>query len=399
MLTRPDKGRYDVVIVGGAKLGSSIAWYLSQLDDFDGSVLVVEQDPSYEWSATARTNSCMRQQFSSALNVQISQYAAEHIKDFRAAFGGDERVPDIAFDAYGYVYLAGDQGFAEQLRAAQLVQAKCGAATRLLSPGELQAAFPFYQLDDIVLGSHNPIDEGYYDGATVFEWWRRGAREAGVEYCHNRVVGLNRSGNRVASVVLQSGERVECGWMVNAAGTNAPSIANMAGLELPIEPRKRYTYVFSAERPLDQPLPLTIDPSGVHVRSDGANYLAGCGPWDDIAVAVDDFEEDHSLWQERVWPALAHRIPQFDALKVIQSWVGHYDFNTLDQNAIVGPHPEVANFVFANGFSGHGFQQAPAVGRGLAEIIALGEYRSLDLSPLGFTRIETNTPFLERAVI
>ena len=177
----------------------------------------------------------------------------------------------------------------------------------------------------------------------------------------------------------------------------------MAGIEIPVEPRKRYTFIFDAENPLDQDLPLTIDPSGVHMRTDGQYYLAGCPPTisgaDDPAVAYDDFEIDHSIWENYVWPIIANRVPQFEAIKLTNTWAGHYAFNTLDQNAIIGPHTKVENFIFVNGFSGHGFQQSPAVGRGVAELITYGEYRSLDLAPFGYERIETNTKFEEKAVI
>jgi glycine/D-amino acid oxidase-like deaminating enzyme len=173
----------------------------------------------------------------------------------------------------------------------------------------------------------------------------------------------------------------------------------MIGVEIPVEPRKRYTFIFEAEKPLDRDLPLTIDPSGVHMRSDGRYYLAGCPPDHDPAVAFDDFVEDHSIWQEKVWPIIANRIPQFEAIRMTNSWVGHYAYNTLDQNAIIGPHDEVKNFIFANGFSGHGLQQSPALGRGVAEWISYGEFRSLDLSPFGFERIREGRMFLESAVI
>ncbi len=173
----------------------------------------------------------------------------------------------------------------------------------------------------------------------------------------------------------------------------------MAGIELPIEPRKRYTFIFEAQYPLDCDLPLTIDPSGVHMRTDGTYYMAGCPPDDDQAVDYDDFIEDHNLWENKVWPAIANRVPQFEVIKLANSWVGHYDFNTFDQNAILGSHPEVENFFFVNGFSGHGFQQSPAMGRGTAEFITYGEYRSLDLTPFHYDRVAKNQPFTERAVI
>jgi glycine/D-amino acid oxidase-like deaminating enzyme len=397
----PQRTRYDVVIVGGAMLGSSIAWFLSDHPGFQGSVLVVERDPTYAFSATAHTNSCMRQQFSAEINVRISQFAADFVKNFRTYLGGDERVPNPVLQSFGYLYLADSSAFAETLRAAQKIQAACGAGTRHMTRDEIAADYPFYQLDDIVAGNHNRIDEGYFDGGTLFDWWKRSARERGVEYCTNDVVAMtkNAAGTRIDCVTLKSGAVISCGTVVNASGPRAVLTARMAGIDIPIEPRKRFTFVFAAEKRLDRDLPLTIDPSGVHCRTDGLHYLAGCPPEDDRAVDYTDFEMDHAIWQDKVWPILANRIPQFEAIKLVNAWAGHYDYNVLDQNAILGPHTKLANFMFCNGFSGHGFQQSPAMGRGLAELITDGRYRTLDLSPFSYDRIARNEPFLETAVI
>ena len=174
----------------------------------------------------------------------------------------------------------------------------------------------------------------------------------------------------------------------------------MAGIEIPVEPRKRYSWVFTAEHPLDRDLPLTIDPSGVHVRQDGrASYLAGGHSDHDPAAEFGDFNMDHALWQDHIWPTIASRIPQFEAIKVQREWAGHYDFNALDQNAIVGPHPQVTNFLFLNGFSGHGLQQSPAMGRATAEWLTHGAFRTLDMSPLGFERVAEGRPYIEKAII
>lgn len=399
IISTPKFSTYDVVIVGGAMIGSSIAWNLSNTKDFNGRVLVVEKDPSYEWASSTHTNSCIRQQFSNEINIKISRYGADFVKNMRDHMGGDPEVPHVALQSYGYMYLADSEAFASVLRDNQKVQAACGAGTRIMTPDEIAAAYPFYNLDGILLGSHNLIDEGYFDGNTVFDWWRRKARQNGVEYLTNEVVSIQRSGTRVESITLKSGEVIAAGTVVNASGPRAVLTARMAGLEVPVEPRRRYTFVFDAETPLDRALPLTIDPSGVHVRTDGAYYLCGCPPDDDPGVDYDDFHMDHAVWEDKIWPAIATRIPAFEAVKVINSWVGHYAYNTLDQNAIVGPHPELGNFIFANGFSGHGFQQSPAMGRGVAELITYGEYRALDLSALGYDRIIRNEPFLEKAVI
>jgi glycine/D-amino acid oxidase-like deaminating enzyme len=389
---------YDVVIVGGAMYGSSVAWWLSRNPDFDGSILVVERDPSYEFSSTSHTNSCIRQQFSNEVNIAISQFGAEFIHGFQD-FMGVEDAPKIVLQSYGYMYLADTPEFAETLSALQQVQAKLGAATKHMTRDEIAAAYPFYQLDDIIAGNHNLVDEGYFDGGTIFDWWRRRARAQGVDYIAGEVTGVSRNGARVESVTLASGEVINCGTLVNCAGPRAALVARMTGLEVPVEPRKRYTFIFAAETPLDRDLPLTIDPSGVHMRSDGQYYLAGCPPDEDPAVDYDDFIEDHSLWQEKVWPIIATRVPAFEAVKLINSWVGHYAFNAFDQNAILGPHPEVENFVFCNGFSGHGLQQSPAIGRGVAEHLCYGEYRSIDLGAFSVNRILEGRKFVEKAVI
>jgi len=256
-------------------------------------------------------------------------------------------------------------------------------------------------LDDIVAGSHNLVDEGYFDGNTLFDWWKRSARERGAEYIANEVVAMtkNSAGSKVESVTLASGDVISCGTVINASGPRAVLTARMAGIDVPVEPRKRYTFIFDAEEPLDRDLPLTIDPSGVHIRTDGTYYLAGCPPFEDPAVDYDDFVEDQRVWEEKAWPAIANRIPQFEAIKLVNSWAGHYAFNTFDQNAVIGPHHEVENFIFVNGFSGHGFQQSPALGRGTAEMVTYGEYRELDLSVFNYSRIVEERPIVETAII
>ena len=395
----PRRSSYDVVIVGGAIMGSSVAWFLSANEDFDGSVLVVERDPSYENTSTARTNSCMRQQYSNELNIRISQFSAGYVRNFRRRMGDDPEVPDLAVHHFGYMYLADDERFAATLRASQKLQSSLGAGTVIMTPAEIAAEYPFYNVSDIVCGSHNTVDEGWFDSATMFDWWRRKARRNGVEYLTSEVVAIGRADGRVNGVTLATGGTVACGTLVNASGPRAAVTARMAGLDLPVEPRKRYTVVFDAAEPLERALPLTIDPTGVHVRTDGGVYVAGSTPDIDPAVAFDDFRMSSDVWEEQIWPVLAHRIPAFERAKVLHQWAGHYAHNTLDHNAVIGPHTEVGNFIFVNGFSGHGVQQSPAMGRGVSELIAYGEYRTLDLTPLGYDRIARGEPFLETAII
>ena len=394
----PKHSTYDVVIIGGAITGSSTAWFLTENKDFQGRVLVVERDQTYEFAATSLSNSSIRQQFSTELNIKISQFGAEFSQNLPKYMGGD--APKLKIRNFGYMYLAADEGFAAVLKAQQALQVSLGAETRIMSPDEIKAEYPFYAVDDLVLGSINTKDEGYFDGYTMFDWFRRQARARGIEYVTNEVTAINRKGDRIESVTLATGEVVFCGQVVNSSGTRGAKMAAMAGITIPIEPRKRYSWIVKPEQPLFRDLPLTIDPTGVHFRTDSdTTYLVGAHADHDPAVAFDDFAMDHDIWQDHVWPILATRIPAFEAVKVVREWAGQYDYNTLDQNAIVGPHPEVTNFLFLNGFSGHGLQQSPAMGRGTAEWLTYGEFRSLDLSPFSFTRILENRPLIEGAII
>ena len=398
----PKNTSYDVVIIGGAMMGASAAWFLSDDKDFDGKVLVVDRDLTYENTSTMHTNSCMRQQFSGDLNVRISQFAADFVKNLPRYMGNDDRVPDLSIRSFGYMYLADNEGFADVLRESQKVQLDAGAATQLMTPDQIKMAYPFYNVDDIVLGSINLVDEGFWDATAVFDWWRKSARERGVEYIENEVVAVNKnaSGSRVESVTLISGEVIACGQVLNASGPRAAITARMAGIEVPVEPRKRCSWIFSAEQPLDRDLLLTIDPSGVHVRENGGGTYQ-CGGHSDIDPAVDpdDFIMDHSIWENHIWPILATRIPQFEAIKVQSEWAGHYACNTFDHNAILGPHMEVENFFFLNGFSGHGLQQSPAMGRGTAEIMVHGKYQKLDMAQFHFDRIPAGRKIIEKAII
>ncbi|KAI9034849.1 NAD(P)/FAD-dependent oxidoreductase [Aspergillus affinis] len=378
--TTPLRQHYDVVIVGGATSGSSIAWHLITNPDFKRSVLVVERNPSLQHSATKASNYCMRQQFATAINVQIAQYAAEFVKRFGNEFPPDACVSDAPIRNFGYLYLSDSESFTEVLKKDQELQASCGAGTQIIPRAEIKEKYPFFFTDDIHTGSLNLVDEGAFNALWMIEWLRRTAREKGVEYISNEVVGVN---------------------LVNAAGTRAATVSRLGEIDLPIEARRRYTYIFEVDEPLPQDLPLTIDPSGVHLRSYGAkDYLVGCPPiGPDTAVDVNDFSFAENAREEKILPVITRRVPQFASARVTNSWMGHYEFNTFDHNAIVGPHSEVSNLFFCVGFSGHGSQQAPACGRGMAELIVYGAFQTLDLSVLSYKRIVENRPLTECAVI
>ena len=217
-LQSPRAQSYDVILIGGAMYGSSIAWWLSRDPGFDGSILLVERDLSFEFAATSHTNSCIRQQFSNTTNIQISQFGAEFINNFQSYFDHDPRVPHIPIQSFGYMYLANTAADAENLRQSQVVQAQLGAGTRHMTAAEIQAEYPFYNVDDITAGNHNTANEGYFDGGTIFDWCKRVAQEKGAEYVQNEVVAINRQADRIHSVTLASGETLSCGLLVNCTG-------------------------------------------------------------------------------------------------------------------------------------------------------------------------------------
>jgi glycine/D-amino acid oxidase-like deaminating enzyme len=377
----------DVLICGGAVVGSAVAYHLARLG-FDGRIVVVERDPGYATAATALSASGIRLQFSDPLNVAISRFGVETIRDF-----------GLTFHENGYLHLADTEERAAVLRSDAAVQVAAGAATELLDRDGLADRFAHLNVTDLSLGAFGTRDEGWFDNMGLLAAFRDRARKAGVDYLADAVVGLEMDGARVSSARLASGGRIACGAFVNAAGGMGAEVAAMAGVALPVERRKRTVFAFDvAERPEGR-LPLMIDPSGVWCRPEGAGFIAACTPDPDPAVGPEDFEPRHGEFEEVIWPVLAARAACFERVKLRGFWAGHYDFCTLDANAIVGPHPEIGNLHLANGFSGHGLQQAPAVGRGIAERIAFGEYRTLDLEPLGFERVAEGRRQVERCVI
>ncbi|MBZ9864593.1 FAD-binding oxidoreductase [Mesorhizobium sp. CA15] len=397
----PSRNAYDIVIVGGAVIGSSTAYWLSQALGSGASILVVERDSSYEFSSTALSTSAIRQQYSNPINVKISQFGIEIIRGFQermAPFYTNEPAPDLGFKEHGYLYCCSPEGVNAARERVEL-QRSLGAHTVFLEPGALKERFPWLNVDDLGGGSWGSREEGWFDSMGLLNGFRRAARASGVEYIDNAVTDLDVSEGRVVSARLSTGQTVRCGTLVNAAGPRAQQVAAMAGLSIPVAPYKRYSFVFASANPIPGRMPNVIDLSGTFVRPEGELFLTGNTPQGDGPADYDDFEMHFEEFDDYIWPALWHRIPAFDALKVQTSWTGHYEYNMLDHNGIVGFHPGVTNFMFANGFSGHGLQQSPAVGRAVSELIVHGAFQTLDLSPFSYERIPRNEPFLEEAVI
>ena len=389
---------YDTVIVGGAVIGSAVAYFLGEDPDYDGRVAVVETDPTYARSSTSLSAASIRHQFSQPLNIAISRFGTEFIRSFRARVEVDGDAPELAFRETGYLFLATAAG-APALERNHAAHVANGADVKLLDPVELARRFPYLETSDLAGASLGESGEGSFDPNSLMQGLKRRARHRGVDYLTDRVVGLDVDGPLVDGVVLESGRTLSARMVVNAAGPRAAAIAAMAGLDLPVEPRRRSVFVFDCRAPIEEPFPLIVDTSGLFVRAEPPHYMTGCTPDPDVGIDPDDFAVQHHEFETHLWPALAHRIPRFEEIMVKRSWAGHYAWNTLDQNAIVGPAETRPNLLFANGFSGHGLQQAPGVGRAISELIVHGQYRTLDLAPLGYDRIVRGEPFVEETII
>jgi FAD-dependent oxidoreductase domain-containing protein 1 len=386
-----------VAVVGGGAIGSAVAYFLAADPAFAGEVVVVERDPSYRQASSALSASAIRQQFSTAVNVEIGRFGIGFLRGVGDALAvGDER-PDIGLVEPGYLFLATAAGL-PILEANHALQRAHGADVALLSPAELRRRFPWLAVDDLAGASLGLTGEGWFDGYALLRAFRAKAVAQGARYVAAEVVGMTVAQGRVAAVVLAGGEVLACDAAVNAAGPWAARVAAMAGIDLPVRARARSVYVLASPAALPG-CPLLIDPSGFWVRPEGRHFLCGAPPRPGDDTDDRPLDPDHALFEEVIWPALAERIPAFEELRVVNAWAGYYEMNTVDRNGIVGPHPDIPNLYLASGFSGHGIQQAPAVGRGVAELVVHGGYRTLDLSPLGYDRLREGRPLVERNVI
>ncbi len=394
------KTNYDVAIIGGGAIGSAIAYFLSSDPSFRGRVVIVERDPTYARASSALSASSIRQQFSTPENIRMSLYGVAFMREIGrhlAVEGTSDASVDIGLTEGGYLYLA-TAGFEAVLRENHAIQVAEGADIALLEPDELAARFPWLSLDGVALGSLGLSGEGWFDGYGLMQAFRRKARALGADYVAAEAIGIDVVGDRVTGVRLADGDTIECGIVVDAAGPWARDVAAMAGVMLPIEARRRCVFAFDARQTLPG-CPLVIDTSGIWFRPEGESFICGTAPPPDEDDDGLPLTVDHRQFDEQLWPALAARVPAFDAIKPRNSWAGYYEYDTFDQNAVIGPHTELTNLLFAAGFSGHGIQHAPAVGRAIAELVTHGRYVSLDLSIFAYERIAAGRRVVERNVI
>ncbi|XP_068772831.1 FAD-dependent oxidoreductase domain-containing protein 1 isoform X2 [Struthio camelus] len=408
----------DVVVVGGGVMGWSVAYWLKALEGRRSGmrVVVVERDPTYARASSVLSIGGIRQQFSLPENIRMSRFSAFFLRT-------------VNYNPSGYLFLASEQG-AGALEENVRVQRDEGAQVSLLSPAQLKEKFPWINADDVALASYGLENEGWFDPWSLLNAFRRKAMSMGVYSCVGEVKSFVTSlGNATLSKgqphpisriryvnVYMPGSReyqpVSCAIVINAAGAWSGKLADIASagtgppgseqhVPLPVEPRKRFVYVWHCPNGPGLDCPLLVDCSGAYFRREGigGNYLGGVSPAEEDEPDAGDLEVDHDFFQDKVWPKLAHRVPVFASLKVKSAWAGYYDYNTFDQNAVLGPHPRVENLIVAAGFSGHGLQHAPAAGRAVAELVVKGRFESIDLRRFSFDRILAGEPARETNII
>ena len=372
------------IVIGGGIVGSCTAYFLAG----HGEVVVLEKDPTYQFASTTLSAASIRTQFSLPLNVRMSLFGAAFLEAMAERVGLVRRA---------YLVLAGPDGEAT-LRANRAMQLAEGAEVALFDRDQLAARFPWLSTQGVACATLGLKHEGWFDAYSLLRAVRADALARGATYRHDEAVALDVTAGHVTAVHTASGEHLTADHVLIAAGPASGRIAALAGVALPVAPRKRTVFVIRA--PLDgTSMPLVFDTSGMWIRPEGDGFICGISPPADSDHDPNgDFDPDLGLLEDPLWPLLAHRIPALEQLRLRRAWAGHYDMCLLDHNAVIGPLPDIPNLIVASGFSGHGVQHGPATGRAVAELIRFGGYRTLDLTPLGYERVRDNRPMPESVV-
>jgi FAD-dependent oxidoreductase domain-containing protein 1 len=386
---------YDIVIIGGGVIGSSIAYHLAAAGE--SRVLVIERDPAYRQASSALSVSSIRQQFHTPTCIRMSKYGFEFLSHVSEHLGVDGQMVALPLVERGYLYLA-DAPRAPALKAALAIQRSLDVPVRAFDKGQLAAEFSWLATDDLELGALGTRGEGWFDGYSLLQAFRRKAINLGVSYLADEAVGLKRVNSRTWGVALATGATIGTEVVVNAAGPHSARVAEWCGFQIPVVPERRCVFTFTCPTTLDF-IPLIVDPSGLYVRPEGSLFITG-GPATPI-IGPDPLtlEVDYRQFDEFIWPTLARRIPAFEQIRMNSAWAGHYEMNVFDHNALIGWVPGIEGCMMATGFSGHGMQHSPAAGRGVSELIREGRFATLDLSELSPQRLIDKKPIVELNVI
>jgi glycine/D-amino acid oxidase-like deaminating enzyme len=381
---------HDVIVVGGAAMGSATAYYLSQLDP-SLDVVVVERDATYAKASTLLSDGNVRIQFNLEENIRISQYAFEVLDSFADDMAVDGYRPEVGARHQGNLFLADADSHPAALDGLK-EQQRLGCDVEWLNRSDIVARWPVIEGRHYTGGTFGRVD-GAVDPSAVLQGYRRKAGSLGAAFRQAQVRRLLVSDGRARGVELDDGEQLTAPVVVVCAGAWSPGLLSPIGVDIPVEPVMRSVFVVATSLNPSDSLPSVFLPSGLYVlpESDGTFLIA----WsqDDDPVGF-EFSVRRSEFYDRIWPELVEQFPAFDQLEVVRSWAGLYAVNHLDGNAIIGEWPTISGLLLCTGFSGHGFQQCHAVGRYLAETI-LSRDHALDLGRFGTERIVRGEPLFE----
>lgn len=387
-----------LVIVGGGAVGSSIAYHTALRTNGGMQIIVVERDPSFARASSSLSASSIRQQFSTPVNIRLSQYGIAFLREAERVLAVDDDQPALGLREPGYLFLSSVAGL-DVMQENHTIQQELDADVVLLGPEGLRSRFPWLSTEGVAAGSLGLSGEGWFDGPALLQAFRRKARSMGVEHVTAEVSAIDDDHHGCRVHLSGSDDCLRADRVVISAGGWSAQLAASVGLDVAITPRRRMVFVVACRARLPG-CPLLIDPTGVWLRPEGPRFICGVSP----AEGEDDPDEpplevDERLFFDRVWPVLAKRIPMFQELKLTSAWAGYYEMHLFDHNAVVGWIPGSSRVLIAAGFSGHGMQHSPGVGRAIAELVVHDEYKSLDLSALDPGRIAAGRRLVERNVV
>ncbi|MFC2029300.1 NAD(P)/FAD-dependent oxidoreductase [Chloroflexota bacterium] len=365
----------DVAIIGGGIMGTSTAFHLAQRGCTN--VVILEKDLLAQ-ASTGLSAGGIRQQFSHPANIRLSQEAVRVFESFEERFG-----VDMEFRQVGYLFLAQSEDVWKEFVDNAEIQRQHHVPVELLSPGEIKHRWPYLNVEDLRGGTFCGKD-GYADPYMAAMGFANAARKLGARVEEQtRVTAIRTVGGRITGVDTARGQ-VDSPIIVNVAGPWGGEVARMALVELPVQPFRRQVFVTQAFEPIPKPVPMILD-------IEPAFYFRGEGPG--VLMGMSDPDEPSSFntnvdypFLERLIDKAIHRAPLLEQAEILRGWGGLYAI-TPDDNPIIGEMPGADGFFCAIGFSGHGFQQAPTVGRILSDLILDGE-TDFDLSPFAHDRFD-----------
>jgi sarcosine oxidase subunit beta len=379
----------DVVVVGGGVVGASAAYHLAAAGA--GRVLMLERADHLAAGSTGACAGGFRFQFSSSLNVRLSQASVPMITGFTQEHG-------LPLDVvqHGYLFLVRGEDLWRDFLAANRLHASLGVEAEVLTPEQARELAPGIALDGLAGATYGPRD-GIADPSGLTHGYATLARRAGAHIELGATVeAVRTAGGRVRGVDTREGA-IEAGVVVNAAGPWAGVLAATAGIDLPLEPIPRHVVVTGPFPGAPERRTLVIDAqTSFYFHREGAGVLMGMGGMRERA----SFETtiDETFIADGLLPTAVRVFPPLESASVEHAWVGLYEM-TPDRHPIIGEAPGVSGFYLANGFSGHGFQHAPVVGKLIAELVVQGTATTVDVSGLGLERFERGALVREGHVV